>query len=107
MQRRAIVNVADVHAGPLANGLQTLEDGDVAGVVVRRLRRRLLRLCRQLRVLFDAFRSLAVLERLSGDRGGVGDNRRAIGTGHEPAYRTREPSFLITIYARIFKTIAP
>ncbi len=33
VQAGSIVNVADVHAGALANGLESLQDGDVAGAV--------------------------------------------------------------------------
>src|SRR5690606_5593546 len=33
VQARAVVHVADVHARPLADGLEAAQDGDLAGVV--------------------------------------------------------------------------
>ena len=35
VQRRAVMDVADVHAGPLADGLQAFENEQVAGVIRR------------------------------------------------------------------------
>src|SRR4051794_14734119 len=48
MQRRAIVHVPDVHPRALAHGLETLEHGDVSGVVSLRGTRLFLCLNRQL-----------------------------------------------------------